>query len=255
MESQQVEAQESSGETSYVDLFTKRMKAIKPIHESESLLSAYDFGEVGIKDVKKLAPALILEMENGEMEMWLGEPSDILLSSPISIHNELEKKMWQSVDEKKLKPPVGTGMSAFVLQDKNGTLHLFFEEAATRSAELDIDKGNEERKWARFVLKYGIGDLFGTNFMMLGQKVADKSAPVHNLLDLGTMAKLRKNLILAKISDLEALNSTQTCRFWAYAMAADPPIETFTYHKAFEFATGREMKRDTEDKIFGERKK
>lgn len=70
--------QAETGETSYANLFTERLKTIKPVHESESLLSAYDFEEVGIKDVKKLAPALIIETKNGEMEMWLGEPGDIL---------------------------------------------------------------------------------------------------------------------------------------------------------------------------------
>lgn len=244
------EANAENSKESYASHFKKKMAAIKPIHESESILPAYDFEQAGIKDVKKIAPGLVIETEDGELEIWLGDPADILMPSPIMIHRELEKKLLHHVEETGSKPPVDAGRSAYVFEDKEGVLHMFFEGQATRSVELDIDKGNDEEKWARLVLKYNIGDLFGTNFTALGQSAGEKSVPVHNLLKLETMSKLRKNLIIRKIVELEGMNPIQSCRFWAYMTAEDPPKESFDFDKAFRYAMGREMKKETIKDIF-----
>lgn len=200
-------------------IFLEKLKKIEPIPEKDRKYKADGLEAIGIKSLKRRAPALLLlnlpKNKEGEREfgLWITDPS--LISDFWQPHFEVEKDLsiflGININDSKF-PKYSIG--AEILQDDDDKLYLLMNEGPAETLDVSLKNDKLRIRLLDLLQSYEITRVAGS-FPRVHQEVGVSSTreEIKILLDEDLIGKRREDLYLLKFAKEYNMNNTQYMRF------------------------------------------
>ena len=201
-------------------IFAEKIESITPLSEQDSEWESADFQDLGIKKIKRKIPAVIVRFSgnNKKLQLWITDPKDTTTAN--YIHDDVREELGKFLEANKLNPEISkNATSAYVIQDEEGRLYLFFNGITAEGKKFDVEMGYNYgldylKKHEELMQRYGIEKMIGQfDETITKGDTTSYGWKMENILDKDIIGRIRENEYLVKYAQKYKMTNIQFMRF------------------------------------------
>ena len=221
LEKSTLTSQERKKEIDFSAIFNEKLESITPLSEQESKRESGKFQSIGIKKIIRKCPAIIFVNFFGDKkQLWI---TDSLKTDNDHPHTKVKKELKDFLEINKLNQEnkLRVLSSAYVVQDDENKLYLFFDGFPTETIERDINEYgfNYIKKYEELMQSYGIKKMIGLLPETTNKGDYANGRNVENILDKDIIGKMREDESLVSYAKKYKMTNNQFMRFRIRAIA------------------------------------
>jgi len=215
------EQKEKRPKLDFKQIFQEKLESITPLSDEDSEWEAVDFRNLGIKIIKRKAPAIIFSFPKNKEQLWATDPKNIKSNYP---HDKVRAELENFLKTNHYKPGIiSYATSAYIMQDDKNKLYLFFDGPTAERKKEEADRGYYDgvKKYDDLIQRYGIEKMIGQfpEITTEGDTTTYgyKMVPI---LDRDIIGKIRENDYLRSFAKKYGMSISQFMRFRIRAISA-----------------------------------
>jgi hypothetical protein len=214
----------------FVRIFKDKLASIEELTVNpyrQEIIRGLD--QVGIKKVKKLAPAEVFRIETSEgtrsgFNLWIENDKDCDIKYP---HTDVRPKLEDFLRNNKREDEMNYN-NAFIIQDEQNEIHLIVNQYWGENIQSYMRMNYKYRKellqkYLDFIDKYGIKQIIGKMAATEEEKeerlYGSKNVRLLDI-DFDLVGQIREDRYLYSFAEKYQMTNTQYLRFWLKATAA-----------------------------------
>jgi hypothetical protein len=217
---------EVAPKVNFKQLFDAKLESIAPLSEQDSEWESEGFQDLGIKKIKRKVPAVIIRFSGDKkpLQLWATDPKNT--TSVNYIHDDVREELKKFLETSNLNPEISSNASsAYVIQDDEDKLYLFFDGVVAEGRKSDVEFGYEFgsshiKKYEELMKRYGIEKMMGQFHETKTEgDTTSYGWKMENILDKDIIGRIRENEYLVTFAQKYQMTNNQFMRFRLRAIA------------------------------------
>lgn len=216
------ESREIKKKIDFRQIFNTKLESIAPLSEQDSEWESADFQDLGIKKVKRKIAAVIFGFSVNKLQLWITDPKN---TESNYIHDDVKVELGKFLETNNSKMKIGLTGSAYIIQNGEGKLYLFFDGVVAEGRKNDVDFGYDYgieslKKYEELMQRYGIEKMIG-QFSEVTTKgdTTTYGYKMMNILNKDIIGRIRENEYLVGFAKKYGMTNNQFMRFRIRAIA------------------------------------